>query len=166
MTSSMISVRMSRACHQLRCSLQQRYALKYTIMLKTEHFTLCVKDIDTTKIENIKSVVLQSWHIFTRTRTFTMFHLKCKIVPTCDFSDRNPLKLSLSVWPVQVRKKKRQEGRKVIRSVYFTYAWSDPQRADSNQTWQMCSSHGRYQSFIVITWDVSELWGVEVSMLP
>ena len=41
------------------------------------------------------------------------------------------VKLSLSVWPVQVRKKKgrkegRKEGRKVTRSVYFTYAWSDP----------------------------------------
>jgi len=33
------------------------------------------------------------------------------------------VKLSLSVWPVQVRKKKkagRKEGRKVTRSVYFT----------------------------------------------
>jgi len=99
-------------------------------MLKTEHFTLFVKDIDTTKTEIIKIVVLQSWHIFTRTRTIAKFHLKCKIVRTCDFCDRNPLKLSLSVWPVQVRKKKRhegrQEGRKVTRSVYFTYAWSDP----------------------------------------
>jgi len=39
------------------------------------------------------------------------------------------VKLSLSVWTVQVRKKKkavRKEGRKVIRSVYFTYVWSDP----------------------------------------
>ena len=44
------------------------------------------------------------------------------------------VKLSPSVWPMQVRKKKREEGRKkwmkegrqVTRSVYFTYAWSDP----------------------------------------
>jgi len=41
------------------------------------------------------------------------------------------VKLSLSVWPVQVRKKKgskagRQEGRKVTRSVYFTYVWATP----------------------------------------
>ena len=41
------------------------------------------------------------------------------------------VKLSQSVWSVQVRKKKgrkegRKEGRKVTRSVYFTYAWSDP----------------------------------------
>jgi len=28
--------------------------------------------------------VLQSWHIFTRTRTIAMFYLKCEIVRTCD----------------------------------------------------------------------------------
>jgi len=51
----------------------------------------CVKDNDTTKTANrpIKIVVLQSWHIFTRTRTTAMFYLKCKIVR--DFSDINPL---------------------------------------------------------------------------
>jgi len=54
-------------------------------MQKTEHFTLSVKDNDTTKTANIKIVMLQSWHIFTRTRTIAMFYLKCKIVRTCDF---------------------------------------------------------------------------------
>jgi len=54
-------------------------------MLKTEHFTVCVKDNDTTKTANTKICVLQSWHIFTRTRTIAMFYLKCKIVLTCDF---------------------------------------------------------------------------------
>jgi len=44
-----------------------------------------VKDNDTTKTANIKIVVLQSWHIFTRTRTIAMFYLKFKIVRTCDF---------------------------------------------------------------------------------
>jgi len=29
--------------------------------------------------------VLQSWRIFTRTRTIAMFYLKCKIVRACDF---------------------------------------------------------------------------------
>jgi len=43
------------------------------------------------KTANIKIVVLQAWHIFTRTRTIVMFYLKCKIVRTCDFCDRNPL---------------------------------------------------------------------------
>ena len=43
---------------------------------KTEHFTQCVKDNDTTKTANIKIVVLQAWHIFTRTRTIAMFYLK------------------------------------------------------------------------------------------
>jgi len=50
-------------------------------MLKAEHFTLCIKDNDTTKLANIKIVVL----IFTRTRTIAKFYLKCKIVRTCDF---------------------------------------------------------------------------------
>jgi len=42
------------------------------------------------------------------------------------------VKLTLSVWPVQVRKKKLKAVRKasrkeeVTRSVYFTYVWSDP----------------------------------------
>jgi len=45
---------------------------------------LGVKDNDTTQTVNIKIVVLQSWHIFTRTRTMAMFYLKCKIVSTCD----------------------------------------------------------------------------------
>ena len=36
-------------------------------------------------------VVLQAWHIFTRTRTTAMFYLKCKLVRTCDFCDKNPL---------------------------------------------------------------------------
>jgi len=51
-------------------------------MKTIEHFTLCVKDNDTTKTANIKIVVLLAWHVFTRTRT--MFYLKCKIVCTCD----------------------------------------------------------------------------------
>jgi len=55
------------------------------IYVKTEHFTIGVKDNDTTKTANIKIVLLQSWHIFTRTRTIAMFYLKCKIVRTCDF---------------------------------------------------------------------------------
>jgi len=67
------------------------YIYKY-IYVKTEHFTLCVKDNDKTKIANIKIVVLQSWHNFTRTRTIAMYYLKCKIVHACDFCDRNPLK--------------------------------------------------------------------------
>ena len=58
---------------------------------KTKHFKQCVKDNDTTKTANIKSFVLQAWHIFTRTRTIAMFYLKCKIVRTCDFCDKNPL---------------------------------------------------------------------------
>jgi len=64
-----------------------------TIYVKTEHFTLGlrVKDNDSTKTANIK-IVLQSWHIFTRTRTIAMFYLKCKIVRTCVFCDKNPLK--------------------------------------------------------------------------
>jgi len=37
------------------------------------------------KTPKIKIVVLQSWHIVTRTRTIAMFYLKCKIVRTCDF---------------------------------------------------------------------------------
>jgi len=41
-------------------------------MKKTEHFTLGVKDNETTKTANIKIVVLQSWHIFTRTRTIAV----------------------------------------------------------------------------------------------
>jgi len=35
----------------------------------TEHFSLCVKNNDTSKTANKKMVVLQAWHIFTRTRT-------------------------------------------------------------------------------------------------
>jgi len=42
---------------------------------KTEHFTLCVKDNGNTKTAIIKMVVLQSWHIFNRTRTIAMFYL-------------------------------------------------------------------------------------------
>jgi len=38
-----------------------------------------------------KIVVLQVWHIFTRTRTTAMLYLKCKIVRTCDFYNRNLL---------------------------------------------------------------------------
>ena len=35
--------------------------------------------------------------------------------------------LYLSVWPVQVRKKKgKKAGKTVTTSVYFTYVWSDP----------------------------------------
>jgi len=41
-------------------------------MLKTEHFTLCVKTYDTTKSANIKIVVLQSWNIITRTCTIAV----------------------------------------------------------------------------------------------
>ena len=41
-------------------------------------------DNDTTKTANIKIVVLQAWHILTRTRTIAMFYLKGKIVRTCD----------------------------------------------------------------------------------
>jgi len=51
------------------------------IYVKTEHFTLCVKDNDTTQTAN---VVLQAWHIFTRTRTIAMFYFIYKIVHTCD----------------------------------------------------------------------------------
>jgi len=40
----------------------------------------------------MKIVVLQSLHIFTRTHTIAIFYLKCKIVCTCDFCDKNPLK--------------------------------------------------------------------------
>jgi len=60
--------------------------------VKTEHFTLYVKDNDRTKTANIQIVVLQPWRIFTRTRNIAMFYLKFKIVRTCDFCDRNPLK--------------------------------------------------------------------------
>jgi len=62
-----------------------------TFMWKTEHFTLCVEDKDTTKTANIKIGVLHFWHIFNRTRTIAMFNLKFKIVSACDFCDRNPL---------------------------------------------------------------------------
>jgi len=41
-------------------------------MQKTDHFTLGVKDYDTTKTADIKIVVLQSWHIFTRTRNIAV----------------------------------------------------------------------------------------------
>jgi len=58
---------------------------KYNISKKTEHFTLRVKDNDTTKTVNIQIVVWQTWHILTRTRTIAMFYLKCIIVRTCDF---------------------------------------------------------------------------------
>jgi len=61
-------------------------------MQKTEHFTLCVKDNDAIKTADMKIVVLQAWHIFTRTRTIAMLYLKCKIICTCDFCDREPLK--------------------------------------------------------------------------
>jgi len=54
-------------------------------MWQTEHFTIGVKDNNTTKTANIKLVVLQSWHVLTRTRTIAMFYLKYKIVRTCDF---------------------------------------------------------------------------------
>jgi len=55
--------------------LGQRHqqAVKIQIYLKTEHFTVVVKENDTTKTANIKIVVLQSWHISTRTRTIAMF---------------------------------------------------------------------------------------------
>jgi len=46
----------------------------------------------TQKTANIKIVVLQSWDIYTRTRTIAMFYLKCKSVRICDFCDTNPLK--------------------------------------------------------------------------
>jgi len=53
-------------------------------MYKTEHFT-CVKDNDPiSKAANIIIVVLQTSHIFTRTRTIAIVLLKCKIVRTCD----------------------------------------------------------------------------------
>jgi len=55
------------------------------IHVKTEHFTVGVKNNDTIKSANIKMAVLQSWHIVIRTRTIAMFYLKCKIVRTCDF---------------------------------------------------------------------------------
>jgi len=42
------------------------------IYVTTEQFTIDVKDNDTTKTVNIKIVVLQSWHIFTRTRTIAV----------------------------------------------------------------------------------------------
>jgi len=61
-------------------------------MQKTEHSALCVEDNDTTTTANIKIVVLQSWHIFTRTRTIAVFYFKCKIDRTWDFCDRSPLK--------------------------------------------------------------------------
>jgi len=64
---------------------QQKYRLNTIIYVKTENFTVRVKNNDTTKTANIKIFVLQSWHIFTRTRTIAMFYLKCKIVRTCDF---------------------------------------------------------------------------------
>ena len=35
--------------------------------------------------------MFQAWHIFTRTCTIAMFYLKCKVVRTCDFCDKNPL---------------------------------------------------------------------------
>jgi len=56
-------------------------------MYKTENFTLGVTD--TTKTTNIKIVVLQAWHIFTRTRTIAVFYLKYEIVRTYDFCDKN-----------------------------------------------------------------------------
>jgi len=55
-----------------------------SIYVKTEHFTLCVKDNDTKKSANIKNFVLQAWHIFTRTRIIAMFRWNCKIARTCD----------------------------------------------------------------------------------
>jgi len=65
----------------------------HEIHVKTEHFAVGVKDNDTTKTAYKKIVVLQSWHIYTRTRTIAMFYLNCKIVRTCDFCDINPLKV-------------------------------------------------------------------------
>jgi len=44
------------------------------LCIKTEHFSLCVKDNDTTKTANIKIVVLQALHMFTRTCTIAMFY--------------------------------------------------------------------------------------------
>jgi len=73
--------------------------------------------------------------------------------------------LSPSVWRKSGRNAGKQKGRKVTRSVYFMYAWSDPWWADSNQTWQMCSSDGHNQTRKVSS-EFSELWVVEVSMLP
>jgi len=64
----------------------------YVIYVKTEHFTLGVKDNDTTKTGNIKIALLQSSHTFTTTHTIAMLYLKCKIVRICDFCDKNPLK--------------------------------------------------------------------------
>jgi len=82
-------------CQLFNAALAQHHAMppayRTYLCKKTENFTLCVKDNDTTKTVIIKIVVLQSWHIFTRTRTIAMFYLKCKIVRTCDFCDRNPL---------------------------------------------------------------------------
>jgi len=81
--------------------------------------------------------------------------------------------LSFSVWPVQMRKKKKQWSRKAkskksYKRCIFHACVKWALVADFNQTWHMCSSHGcsNLQSFIVITWEVSELWGAEFSMFP
>jgi len=66
-----------------------RLFIIYVKKLNIIHYVLRTM---TTKTTNIKSVVLQSWHIFTRTRTIAMFYLKCKIIRSCDLCDRNPLK--------------------------------------------------------------------------
>jgi len=61
--------------------------------------------------QNVKWVKNTFWEV-TSSRQTASFE------PLC-------VKLSICVWPV-VRKKKRKEGRKVPRSIYFTYAWSNP----------------------------------------
>jgi hypothetical protein len=52
----------------------------------------------------------------------TFLRQAASVEPLCE-------KLSLAVWSLQERKKKRkegnEEGREVTRSVYVTYAWSD-----------------------------------------
>jgi len=54
------------------------------------------------------------------------------------------MQLSPYVSPVQVRQRRRQEGRKeereATRCVNFTFEWNNLCRVDFNQTWRVCLS--------------------------
>jgi len=76
------------------------------------------------------------------------------------------VKLSLSVWSVQVR----QAGRKKSHKKCIFHVCVEQPLAGGLQlnlahvfVWRTLSNT---QIFIVVTWEVSELWGVEVCMLP
>jgi len=71
-------------CLQVAMKVSISTSGKWSPFLLFMSFTSCIIRVGS-KTANIKIVVLQSWHIFTRTCTIAIFYLKCKIVRTCDF---------------------------------------------------------------------------------